>query len=678
MGDSQRLLTASKHAAKLSDAPSSLLPTVAPTPAGEGIRTDGANAAPLSAQLRSPRRLAMKAGRAVASLGWTHRLVLLTLAFLALKILPLPFTAPISLHHPIPRLIAAAEAEHARRAASEPQTLEQAYARYVSRHGRRPPKGYDAWYNFAVQRGACRIDGFDEMHDSLRVWWGVEGREIRERMERIGAAGDGASALGRVRVRDGRLVRWAEMLEAGVAVGASNMDDQYARRAFAEMLDGLIDEGVRLPDVDFFISQLDEPRVVVPYELRTELEARGKKRRPRSPQLDEFVLHDINAPNSRPAYDVIRQTCPPASLARRARLAAEPGTNPHVSQRHTTPFATPAKLGMFLARPDLEHKTWCDQPDLQELHQAFVHPLSFSWTDRLFPVFSNSKLEGFNDILIPTWYQWFDKMPYEEERDVEWKGKANQMYWRGTNTGGRSLGLNWMGWTRSRLVSKVNRLIEWRHEDKVILASSDNKTLTAVLPSSALNSALTDVAFAAPDHHGDSASLESQLTEPSFRFTENGYVPFSNNYLFKAILDMDGTAYSGRFPTIMKSRSAVIKSRLFTQALDDTLIPWYHYVPLSVRFSELYNLLAYFFGLANVPRLAAEQGFPPLPPASLDAVRHGVAHEEALYAIAVRGRDWAFKCARKDDALVYVYLLALEWARLCADDREGDEWSMLL
>lgn len=255
-----------------------------------------------------------------------------------------------------------------------------------------------------------------------------------------------------------------------------------------------------------------------------------------------------------------------------------------------------------------------------------------------------------------------------------------QLYWRGTNTGGRSVGLEWMGWMRSRLVSKVNRLIEWRHEDTVLVATADNRTLSATLPSSALNAALADVAFASPDHHGDPDSLESQRTEPSFRFTEGGsYVPFESNHLYKAVLDMDGTAYSGRFTTLMRSHSAVIKSRLFIQALDDTLVPWYHYVPLSVRFSELYHLLSYFFGLASVPALATAQGLSPAPsPDALAAIRRGVAHEADLFAIAERGREWANRCARRDDALVYVYLLVLEWARLCADDRDGDRWALVL
>jgi hypothetical protein len=40
----------------------------------------------------------------------------------------------------------------------------------------------------------------------------------------------------------------------------------------------------------------------------------------------------------------------------------------------------------------------------------------------------------------------------------------------------------------------------------------------------------------------------------------------------KIALDMDGTAYSGRFMALMASRSAVLKSRVFREAMDETLI----------------------------------------------------------------------------------------------------------
>ncbi|GAA5888682.1 hypothetical protein JCM5296_000064 [Sporobolomyces johnsonii] len=613
----------------------------------------------------APRALASSLLRRVVALPLVLKLATLVFLFLCIKVLPLPFTPPISVPHPIPSLLREAEALHASRLAHRPTSLRQAHDRYLAQHARPPPKGYDAWYSFAQKVGACRVEGYDEMYRSLAVWWGVEGGEIRDRIERIGV--ESAGGLGRVRVRDGRVVKWEEMGAQGLGRGATDMGGSNARTAWEEMLEELGRRGVRLPDVDFFINQLDEPRVVLPYELRTDLEKRGRRNKPRPKQVEDLVLHDINAPSSLPAYDVLRKSCPPSSAARRARLSSSPGSSPHISQRYTSSFTT--RIGSFLSSPELERQTWCDQPDLQELHQTLIRPLSFSWTDQLFPVFSNSKIEGFADVLVPSWFHWYGKMPYHEEADIEWKGKTNQLFWRGTNTGGKSVGLNWMGWLRSRLVSKTNRPVEWAHHDTVLLSSAANHTVTTTLPSSALNAALTDIAFAAPDHHGDASSLETQRTEPSFRFT--GMVPFSSNFAAKAILDMDGTAYSGRFPALMASRSAVFKSRLFVDAFDDAgLVPWFHYVPLSVRLSELYNLLGYFFGVAAVPAHASAQGFAPAP-ADLESAALGTSHEEELYRIAVQGREWAQKCARREDALVHAYLLVLEWARLCSDEREG-------
>lgn len=76
-----------------------------------------------------------------------------------------------------------------------------------------------------------------------------------------------------------------------------------------------------------------------------------------------------------------------------------------MTNTYTERFTTP--IGNFLSSPSLERDTFCDQPDLQDLHASFMRPVSYSRTDQLFPVFSNSKLEGFNDILIPAWYYWF-------------------------------------------------------------------------------------------------------------------------------------------------------------------------------------------------------------------------------------------------------------------------------
>ena len=64
-----------------------------------------------------------------------------------------------------------------------------------------------------------------------------------------------------------------------------------------------------------------------------------------------------------------------------------------------------------------------------------------------------------------------------------------------------------MGWLRSRLVSRLNRPAEWHHSDDVLLADESGRAVVATLPSDAINSALTDVAFSFPDKFGEVASL---------------------------------------------------------------------------------------------------------------------------------------------------------------------------
>ncbi|GAA5874498.1 hypothetical protein JCM8547_007378 [Rhodosporidiobolus lusitaniae] len=717
-----------KHQHKSSDIP--LLPLTSspsssplpPPPPGPPILPT------LFSLLKRPHLLPLRLSHLLASLTLTNKLVLVFLLLFLLKVLPIPYlTPPILLPHPIASLLHEAAQEHAAQVAAEPRTLEEAVEKYVKKHGRKPPKGYDAWFAYAKRNKACRVssEGFEELYRSLRPFWGVTGEEIRGRLDLLGQAGmEGkAGALGRVRVREGGVVSWARMREEGVKRGEEAMEHSLARRAVEEMLNVLQDEGVRLPD-DARLFHQPARRTSSSHALRAANGAReARKARstcvppllpshlphnsPSSPTARPFtpsslsppIFHEINAsPNTiTPSYAVIRRSCPPSSLARLSPLHPAPGTAPHITPLFTSYFTLHPSRGSFLLSPALERRTWCDQPDLQQLHQTYIRPLSFSYVldeeQGPWPVMSNSKIEGFGDVLVPVWYSWFGEQEYREEEDTEWGGKGNQLFWRGSNTGGRSEGLNWMGWTRSRLVSKLNRLVEWNHSDTVLLSlpssppssplsSSSSSSSSSIapraipahLPSSALNLALTDVAFRSPDNYGTPTSLTSQLTEPSFRFTpgpDGKGVPFATNYLYKAVLDLDGTAYSGRFPALMKSKSAVVRSSWYVTTWEDYgLVPWFHYVPLSVRYSEVYNLLTYFFGASSIPSSLSSLSLPPLSARDEEKVKKSEAHEEELYRIAVQGRDWGTRCARREDAAVYVYLLAIEWARVCAEESE--------
>ena len=123
----------------------------------------------------------------------------------------------------------------------------------------------------------------------------------------------------------------------------------------------------------------------------------------------------------------------------------------------------------------------------------------------------------------------------------------------------------------------------------------------------------------------------------------------------------------------MQSRSAVFKSRLYIEANEGTLVPWYHYVPVSIRLTEVYSLLTYFFGARSVVHAVVDAV---VSPRTLALAMKGVAHEAELKDIADRGAEWARTCGRREDQLSYAHLLVIEWARLLADDRATQGFSM--
>ncbi|ORY88466.1 hypothetical protein BCR35DRAFT_276816 [Leucosporidium creatinivorum] len=603
-------------------------------------------------------------------------LILLPCALLGLFVLALrehpisPHLFPLSSHntpHPISTLIAQAAEQHRQRLTEKSTSLAEATELYRRRTGRLPPRGFDSWYHASRARGVCNLDRFDEMQKSLKMWWAVSPAEVRGRIDLLDRWGLG----GKVAVRSGKVLEWKDMVSLGVSKGKDRASERNPfRLGWAEVLRG-IEEDWRetLPDVDFIVNGLDEPRVLMDWSLRTELERLADlgQVRPMNNETPSFQAYRENGPSP---FETIRRACPPSSLARLADVPKNLGSNPIISQEYTTSFTTPEG---FIFDHAAERESWCSQPDLMQLHASYIHPINMHTSNGHgpWPIFSNSKLPGYSDILIPAWFYYDDHVHYDPSDDRSWEDKSSKLFWRGSNTGGVSQELNWIGWQRSRIVSLLNRPFHWHNLTTLLLStpSSPPTSLSTTLPSSAVNEVLTDVAFSSVDQFGNPSSLEKQKNSPSFRFT--GRQPFADNYGAKAVLDVDGTAFSGRFLTLMRSRSAVVKSRMYVEAwTEETLVPWFHYVPLSVRYSEVYSLLGYFFGVRDVLDKLVSLG-EGLGWREMRKAEKAGSHEEELRMIAERGSQWARECGRKEDMESYAWLLALEWARLCSDERES-------
>jgi len=125
----------------------------------------------------------------------------------------------------------------------------------------------------------------------------------------------------------------------------------------------------------------------------------------------------------------------------------------------------------------------------------------------------------------------------------------------------------------------------------------------------------------------------------STRSWADAAAPFHSTLAF----DLDGNGISGRFYKLLASRSAVLKQTVLREWHDERLVPWVHYIPVSMSMEELPELVAF---LTESP----------------------VGRERAK-RIGEQGRQWMGEGMRVEDRAVYVLRLLLEVARAVDGER---------
>lgn len=58
----------------------------------------------------------------------------------------------------------------------------------------------------------------------------------------------------------------------------------------------------------------------------------------------------------------------------------------------------------------------------------------------------------------------------------------------------------------------------------------------------------------------------------------------------------------------------------------------------------------------------------------MSKVTQSLAHDQELRAIATNGQEWAEECGGEESAIIYLYLLVLEWARVSSVDRDTNNY----
>lgn len=535
--------------------------------------------------------------------------------------------------HPIKYLINDAQSSWSAKLESQSRTLEAAVTEYKRRYGIPPPPHFDKWYDFAKKKKVQLIDDYDTIHESLIPFWALSPSTIRARARE--ALGFGDNNLMGLLIRDGK------------AVHVENGQD-WLQQAAVGMMEQFIEY---LPDMDLAFNVHDEPRVVVPHdELHRLVQIALQKKMPAAlaqqthinkfsarpadlksgKRIAEVKTTRFNVFAHQPTWIPSRMSCPPDSPARALEES---------SIDNTTAFAL-GELGFIYNHT--AYSDICNSPSFGTSHGFFDRPNAFNVVHELFPIFSQSKMSSFNDILYPSPWYWFGKVSYKESKDVQWDDKANRLWWRGSTTGGFSRAGGWKRQHRQKFVAKVNALDSAKVLKTSNAAATDDspntKWVRKDVPRQDFKE-LMDVHFS---HVGQCDPGDCDAQKEFFTI-----VPPADQqeaWKYKYLLDMDGNAFSGRFYAFLQSHSLTFKMAVFREWHEEWIKPWVHYVPVSLQAEEVLEAIRYFDVEAEGKRMAAE--------------------------VAEAGREWASKALRNEDFEVWLFRILLEYGRLVDDDRE--------
>ncbi|KAF1996507.1 glycosyltransferase family 90 protein [Amniculicola lignicola CBS 123094] len=553
---------------------------------------------------------------------------------------------PVNLQkgHPAHQLITSAENEFASLLSRQSKTLDEAVQEYKRRNGIAPPPHFDRWYEFATRNNIQLVDEFDTISRTLLPFWALKPSTIRYRVNQ--ALGLEDNALIGISVRDGSIVN----MEKG---------EEWQQQATAGMMKDFVKW---LPDMDLPFNIHDEPRVVVPSDelslltnkVRNEVIPAAMKNTPRNSftprpadlsdgiRFEEAKTSHFNRFAHQSTWTHARLSCPLASQAR--DIEDSPPDN-------LTSYAVSPLGHIYNATAFTDI---CNSPSYSTAFGFFERPNAFNIIHELTPVFSQSKVSSFQDILYPSPWYWFGRVGYDMNKDTNWENKTNSLYWRGSTTGGFSRNGGWRKHHRQRVVRRLNAL------DKAqIIRNSDAKEQTWELQEVDRRDydQFIDVKFS---HIGQCDPGDCDAQKEFFEVVDRA--DGQDAWYWKHLLDMDGNAFSGRFYTFLRSRSLTYKMAIFREWHQEWLKPWVHYIPLSLIGDEHLDLIHWFGGgLKTKKEGEADDN----KGGNGDSIGEKKARE-----IAERSTEWAGKALRNEDLEVWFFRLLLEYGRVIDDDRE--------
>ncbi|EDQ99870.1 uncharacterized protein LACBIDRAFT_295861 [Laccaria bicolor S238N-H82] len=510
--------------------------------------------------------------------------------------------------HPIYELISRAEKEWQGKLDRASKTLDQAVAEYRRRYSRAPPKGFELWWDYVQKHNVQLPDEYDQMHNDLEPFWGLEPPDLFEIQKELEKKKD-SYTLGKTKQNDPVSVltyafdegRYDQLIYGSVNIV----------KLFREIQDFL-------PPFRATFSPHDGPNRLSDYAVKlATLEAAHSQS-----YVERAALPKINSIGWISA-------CAPSSPARRRPIDLN------------KPPPPPSKKTFIYNH--FQAMDPCLHPDHLHHHGQFLsHNTGPTPQQSMVPEFSSCSTTIHHNIRIPTPYGWVadsDDPAFDDKFD-------ERLLWRGSNTGMfHATKTRWRNQQRIHLVRSANDLNGTMRVIPPDRSRTEKIGEMREVRRARLNPAVMDVAFAG-NPIACSKSVCPVLEE---LFEWRDYQREKEAGRYKYIIDVDGNGWSGRFKRLMTTNALVFKSTIYPEWYTDRVAPWVHYIPIQLDLSDLHDALLFFRGDANGDG----------------------AHEDMARKIAVSGREWSKTFWRKEDLTAYFFRLMLEYARLMSPDRKA-------
>ena len=522
-----------------------------------------------------------------------------------------PATSP----HPIEILVQDAQSRFSKQLGRQSRSLKQATAEYNRRYGRKPPKTFDVWYDMAKKNNVSIIDDYDIIESALRPFWALQVPDIKQRLQGVIESEE-----------------WLVIYDIRGNQLVAPIDTDFKSE---QMANWMKEFASYLPDLQIPYNILAEPRIAVPYD-DLQLEAASCQDDVSTETEGKYADREWNflKMGRRRPWGYMVKSCEPSAPARDGEDEISSNENFQVLPQSSNISNSAPSMLRFI-NDVAAVRDVCLNPSVQAQHGTLVSPDTMLLSQAILPIFSRNKLSTFSDILVPT--PFYAQFPPDDEGETSWEDKTNDLYWAGTTTGGFHHDGSWRFTQRFRLISLLND-------------ASRPITLLRQLPSKAweayestiqqiserLNAKFTKQKLCAEE------DCVAQKADPTLRW---GEPDASNEYKkHRLVMDVDGQGSTDRFYKLLASGSTVLKQTLCEEWHDERLVPWVHYVPVSMHMEELPEIVHYL---------------------TEDDVGQEIAKR-----IADEGRNWWAKGLRNIDMSLYMFRLLLEWARVMDDMRD--------